>query len=126
MTAFCPVCGHELTDAVIPKEIQKLNEELYKIEADIPKESRGWKSWGFIKKMGWINDDIDIAHARERRIQNIKNFQKSMPPRIVSFDSETLKKWDELLKKFDDALAEAQSELLQIKEEIYKDGENNL
>ncbi len=65
-------------------------------------------------------DTPDPKEAMERRIENIKKFQETMPPKKVDIDDVTLTKWRVLLFDFDKKLKEAQEVLLEIKEQLYK------
>ena len=91
-------------------------------ECNQPKGNIHWEDFMRSDNCHHVGDEQtnDLKKAMERRIENIKLFQKSMPPKKVDIDKDVLDKWTSLLKDFDQALNDAQKILLEIKGELYK------
>jgi hypothetical protein len=57
-TAFCPACGHELSSAQVSSSLQNFIDQIEVLDRKIANNPiaprRGWKSWGILKKIGWV------------------------------------------------------------------------
>lgn len=86
-----------------------------------PKGNMYWEDYMRSDKCKHVGDaqTDNVELAMEKRIANIKAFQKEMPPNVISIDETCLKKWDEMLLNFDEALKKAQKELDDLKSMIY-------
>ena len=91
-------------------------------ECNQPKRNMYWEDFMRSDNCHHVGDAVnnDPQKAMEKRIENIKQYQKMMPPQKVDIDDVTLNKWNELLHGFDKKLKEAQDILLEIKEQLYK------
>ena len=90
-------------------------------ECNQPKGNMNWEDFMRSDNCRHIGtaDTPDPQAAMEKRIANIKQFQKAMPPKTVNIDDATLAKWTTLLYDFDIKLKEAQELLLEIKKKLY-------
>lgn len=67
-----------------------------------------------------VTDGKDLQTSIEKRINNIKAFQRALPPRTFKVTHELLKEWDDILKSLDESLKSAKKRVLHIKETFLK------
>ena len=57
-TAFCPSCGYEINSATVSRSVELFIDGINTIDNEIAYDNatvkKGWASWGFFKKAGWI------------------------------------------------------------------------
>lgn len=57
-TAICPSCGHEINSARVSSTMKDFTSQISQYDIAIAKSpdgpKKGWKSWGKLKKFGWV------------------------------------------------------------------------
>lgn len=91
-------------------------------ECNQPKGNMYWEDFMRSDMCHHIGDSetSNTETAMEKRIANISEFQKAMPPKKVNINEDVLAQWKEMLYDFDKRLKEAQDILLEIKKQLYE------